>query len=102
MADDLRQRYAELVNTTASMAAKLWQRRTELDALNEQLARVRALHQPTVITDWQPCEAHLTASRPRVNHCTDCVLQPITVCAQTSCEGWPCPTARALDGEDAT
>jgi hypothetical protein len=73
---------------------------TQLTGLLDRLARAYALHQPTVITDWQPCEAHLTASRPRVNHCPNCVLQPITVCAQTTCEGWPCPTAKALDGEE--
>jgi hypothetical protein len=66
----LRTRVVELEATPVDWDAQ----RRRADIAEAAIARAYALHRPTVITDWQPCEAHLTASRPRVNHCPDCVL----------------------------
>lgn len=72
----------------------------EIDHLRAILIRTLALHQPKQITQILPCDLHanpLALLAKDRRSCPDCVEKPVTVCSNSGCCTWPCPTAKALE-----
>ncbi|MEU1883510.1 hypothetical protein ABZ470_39905 [Streptosporangium sp. NPDC020072] len=105
--EELRRRVADDENAvlwgiSCLECADLLDRCVEADEKRERAAaaieRVDALHQPTTVRQWIPCEKHAT-SRVMERDCPMCVDRPTLICAAEGCGTWPCATHLALHDE---
>lgn len=94
----------EVCDLATELADERTQHQETIMRAEAKLAAVRELHYPVMAYPLFSCSVHIkSSSYQAARDCPNCITPHdglgYTVCANSACGDWPCPTFRATGGE---